>query len=183
MRLIATPIDGLWVAETDFNEDARGSFARIFCDDELRGASNNFNIAQINISKTHHVGTIRGMHFQYPPYSEIKMVRCIRGKVFDVVVDVRKNSETFLNWYGETLSEENWRMMVIPEGFAHGFQVMEENSELLYLHSHAYVPDSEGALRYDEPRVKIQWPLSVGAVSERDANHAYLDNSFQGIQF
>ena len=110
------------------------------------------------------------------------MVRCLRGQVFDVAVDMRQHSDTFLHWHAEELSCENLRMMIIPKGFAHGFQVMEKDSELLYLHSAAYVPESEGAIRFDEPKVKIKWPLPVSDISERDKNIKYLDNDFQGIQ-
>jgi dTDP-4-dehydrorhamnose 3,5-epimerase len=183
MKLQTTPLDGLWLAESELHEDSRGSFARIFCTEELKPACNNIDIAQINISKTTQVGTIRGMHFQHPPYTEVKMVRCIKGNVFDVAVDLREGSKTLLHWYGQELSAENLQMMIIPAGFAHGFQVLEENTELLYFHSNSYVPDCEGAIRFDEPRVNIKWPLSATNISKRDKQHAYLNNDFQGFKF
>jgi dTDP-4-dehydrorhamnose 3,5-epimerase len=124
---------------------------------------------------------VRGLHFQYHPHAEMKLIRCLRGRVFDVAVDLRKNSPTFLEWHAEELSGENQRMIVIPEGFAHGFQVLETDSELLYLHTATYQKGSEGAVRYNDPLIGIHWPLPVTDVSARDQNHPFLDHSFHGI--
>jgi len=124
----------------------------------------------------------RGLHYQLPPAAEMKMVRCIRGRVWDVTVDLRKNSPTFLQWHAEALTPVNRRMMVIPEGCAHGFQVLEADSELLYLHTAAYAPHLERGLRYDDPRLSISWPLDVGDISRRDMAHAWLDDNFAGVQ-
>ena len=162
--------------------DDRGSFDRIFCKKELKRLFYDKEIVQINHSQNKRIGTIRGMHFQYPPKSETKMVKCIKGAVFDVIVDIRKGSPTFLQWHGEELSEINVKMVYIPEGFAHGFQVMKPDSELLYLHTDYYVPEYEGALRYDDPILNIQWPHKVTIISEKDKKHPFIDNNFAGLE-
>jgi len=182
MRLTKLALQGLWIAESTPHLDVRGCFARLFCNEELASTHCASTIAQINLSRTEKVGAIRGMHFQFPPHAEIKLVRCLRGCIFDVAVDLRHGSETFLQWHGETLSADNWRMMVIPEGFAHGFQVLEGVAELLYLHSAAFVPGSEGGVRHDDPIVDIEWPLPVTNVSERDTGFDFISDNFQGIQ-
>lgn len=126
-------------------------------------------------------GAIRGMHFQNPPYAEMKLVRCLRGRVWDVAIDLRAGSETFLRWHAEELSAENRLMMAIPEGFAHGFQVLEPESELLYLHTAVYHRSSEGGVPFDDPRLAIRWPLPVTDVSVRDAQHPPITQHFTGI--
>lgn len=168
MDIIPTQISALMVVETKLIYDERGSFARLFCDDELKDVLGGKPIRQINQSVTKTKGAIRGLHFQKPPFSEIKCVRCLRGRVFDVAVDLRENSETFLHWHGEVLSEDNARMMVIPEGFAHGFQTLEDDCELLYCHSQRYHPEAEDGLYYADPTLEIDWPLPPGMVSQRD---------------
>ena len=141
------------------------------------------DIAQINHSITVWKGALRGMHFQYPPKAEIKIVKCLRGSVFDVLIDLRHNSPTFLQWYGETLSAENLKMMYIPQDFAHGFQTLEDNSELLYFHTEFYSPEHEEGVRYNDPMVNISWPLEVIDVSEKDRNYPLLGEDFSGIVF
>ena len=121
------------------------------------------------------------MHFQYPPSAEMKMVRCLRGRVFDVAVDLRQGSATFLQWHAEELSADNNRMFIIPEGFAHGFQVLDESSELLYLHTAAYNPSAEGGLRFDDPAIGIDWPLTITDISLRDQQHPLLSDEFEGL--
>ncbi len=172
--------DAFVIAPEPFT-DERGSFSRIFCQDELRQIGHTEPIAQINHSRNIEKGTVRGLHFQYPPKAEIKIVKCIHGTVFDVIVDIRKNSPTFLGWHAETLSTENMKMMYIPKGFAHGFQTLEPDSELIYFSSCPYSPEFESALRYDDPVIGIQWPVSVSTVSERDRSHPGIDKSFSGI--
>lgn len=181
MKLIQTNIPDLWITETTPCVDARGAFARLFCVQELKEIIGQRHIVQINHSRTSAIGAIRGLHFQYPPHAEMKLVRCIKGKVWDVAVDLRKDSPTFLKWHAEELTPKNNRMMIIPEGFAHGFQALEEESELLYLHTSAYVPEAEGGVRYNDPRLKITWPLSVKDLSRRDDSHPLIDDIFQGI--
>ncbi|MBF0414796.1 MAG: dTDP-4-dehydrorhamnose 3,5-epimerase family protein [Magnetococcales bacterium] len=181
MNILPTPILDLKVVETSPFEDVRGAFARLYCEFELADLIGQRRIVQINHSRTVMVGAMRGMHFQLPPYSEMKLVRCLKGRVWDVVVDLRQGSPTFLHWHAEELTPAKMRMMVIPEGFAHGFQVMEPESELLYLHTAFYSPGAEGGLRHDDPRLGIAWPLAVTDLSARDANHPMLEQSFQGI--
>lgn len=181
MNILPTPLEGLMVVETTPHTDARGAFARLYCERELAEVNGHRHIVQINHSRTTLVGTVRGMHFQRPPHAEMKLVRCIKGRVWDVAIDLRMKSPTFLRWHAEELTPANTRMMVIPEGFAHGFQVLEADSELLYLHTAFYTPAAEGGLRHDDPRLGITWPLAVADLSPRDASHAYLGPYFQGI--
>lgn len=181
MRLVPTKIPDLWVAETEVWRDARGGFARWFCARDLKDAFGDRRIVQINHSSTIRKGTVRGLHFQYPPHAEMKLVRCIRGRVWDVAVDLRRGSPTFLQWHAEELSPDNARMLVIPEGFAHGFQALEDGSEMLYLHTAFYAPDHEGGVRYDDPMLNIRWPLPVVEISARDRRLAYLGRDFEGL--
>jgi len=174
-------IDGLKLITPEPLCDERGYFSRIFCQKEMAEIKENLVIAQINNSYTKKKGTIRGMHFQYPPHAEIKIVRCVKGKIFDVAVDLRKNSPTFLQWHGEILSEDNQKMFVIPEGFAHGFQTLEDDCEIIYFNTTFYSKESESAIRYNDPKIGIKWLEKVTVLSEKDANHPYLDESFEGI--
>lgn len=135
----------------------------------------------MNHSYTKQVGTIRGMHYQLPPFNEIKMVRCIRGSVFDVIVDIRKDSPTFLKWVGVEISANNKKMIYIPAGFAHGFQTLEDDCELIYQHSALYMPAVEGGIRYSDALVNINWPLKLSSISERDKQHELLNTNFKGI--
>ncbi len=162
-------------------EDHRGAFDRLFCQRELKEVIGNRQIVQINHSCTATVGAIRGLHYQYPPAAEMKLIRCLKGKVWDVAVDLRSGSPTFLSWHAEELSASNKRMMVIPEGCAHGFQVLEPNSELLYLHTSFYRPEYEGGVRYNDPEIIINWPLPVSDISQRDQNHTLIDENYQGL--
>ena len=168
--------------ETSFHQDDRGGFARFFCRDELSTILKDRKICQINFSENHQKGTIRGMHFQNNPYAEMKLIRCLRGRVFDVAIDLRKGSETFLHFFSIELSEQNKKMIVIPEGFAHGFQVLEESSQLLYLHTSYYHPESEGGINPMDHRISIEWPLPVTEISEKDINRPYLDEDYIGIE-
>jgi len=135
----------------------------------------------MNHSVTYKKASIRGMHYQLAPFREIKLVRCVAGSVFDVIVDLRKDSSTFLQWFGQELSAENKKMLYIPEGFAHGFQCLTNDCELIYHHTEFYVPNAEGGIRYNDPAVNITWPLPVGTLSARDAAHPLLDENFKGI--
>jgi dTDP-4-dehydrorhamnose 3,5-epimerase len=181
MIIHPTPIADLVVAESKAFKDERGAFARLFCELELSPVIGGRKIVQINHSCTTAVGAVRGMHFQYAPHAEIKLVRCLKGKVWDVAVDLRPQSPNYKHWYAQELSAQNAHMMVIPEGFAHGFQVLEAGSELLYLHTAFYEPESEGGLRHDDPVLGIAWPLPVTDISTRDSSHAFIDTSFRGI--
>lgn len=181
MKVIDTPIEGLKVVESSFRSDHRGTFSRLFCADQLRPLLGRRQIVQINQSTTSRRGSVRGLHFQYPPHAEMKLVRCLRGRVWDVAVDLRRGSHTYLRWYAQELTPSDARMMVIPEGFAHGFQTLEPDSELLYLHTEYYDSDSEGGLRHDDPGLDINWPLPAQDLSPRDLAHPLLDTHFTGV--
>ncbi|HEC99206.1 MAG TPA: dTDP-4-dehydrorhamnose 3,5-epimerase [Proteobacteria bacterium] len=183
MKILQTPLQNAFVLEPEPFADDRGKFARIYCHEELKEIGHYKPIVQINHSLTRQKGAVRGMHFQYPPKVEIKMVKCINGSVYDVIIDLRRNSSTFLRWYGEILSAENIKMIYVPEGLAHGFQVLEANSELLYFHTEFYSPEHEGGVRYNDPLLNISWPLEVADVSTRDQNHPLLSEDFEGIEF
>ena len=181
MRLWETPVSGLLVAQSETHTDHRGAFSRLFCESELQECLGSRNIVQINQSRTSIVGAVRGLHYQHPPYAEMKFVRCLKGRVWDVAVDLRAGSPTFLMWHAEELSAENMSMMVIPEGFAHGFQVLEENSELLYMHTALYAPAAEGGIRPMDNLLAIDWPLPIQDLSDRDRNHPMLASDFTGV--
>ena len=181
MKILQSPLKNAFVIEAEPYIDHRGNFGRIYCQNELKQIGHNKTIVQINYSLTRKSGAIRGMHFQYPPKAEIKIVKCVRGSVFDVIVDLRRDSETLLRWYGEILSDDNFRMMYVPEGFAHGFQTLEEDTELLYLHTEFYSPEHEGGVRYDDPRLNITWPLDVTEVSQKDQEYLFISSDFEGI--
>ncbi|MUM78099.1 dTDP-4-dehydrorhamnose 3,5-epimerase [Pseudodesulfovibrio sp. F-1] len=168
MKRISTEIEGLYVLESEPVSDHRGRFARLFCARELAEIGLEKPIAQINLSLTRAKGAIRGMHFQNPPHAELKIIRCIRGACFDVAVDLRPHSPSYLKWHAEILTPDNFRAMYIPEGFAHGFQALEPDTELLYCHTEYYVPESEDGVRFDDPAIAIVWPLPVTDMSTRD---------------
>ena len=182
MRFLETPLKGLFVIELEPLCDERGFFVRAFCDEEFRVTGHKKKIVQINHSMTCAQGSIRGMHYQRPPKAENKIVRCIKGRVFDVAVDLRAGSATFLHWFSLELAAEKMNGLYIPEGFAHGFQTLEDNCELLYLHTECYAPAFEAAVRYDEPMVGIKWPLPVAELSKRDSACSYLNSNFKGIE-
>jgi dTDP-4-dehydrorhamnose 3,5-epimerase len=181
MIFTETILKGSFVIDINLLEDERGWFARTFCKEEFKKIGHEGEWVQLNHSFTKQKGTIRGMHYQMPPFAEIKLVRCIAGAVFDVIVDIRKDSPTFLQWVGVELSAKNRKMIYIPEGFAHGFQAMENDTELIYHHSAFYKPNVEGGLKYDDPKLNIHWPLVALNISERDRNYTLLTNNFIGI--
>ncbi len=181
MIFTPTSLSGSFVIDLDVRTDERGWFTRYYCKDEFEKIGHTKEWVQMNHSVTYKKGSIRGMHYQVHPYREIKMVRCIAGSVFDVIIDLRKDSETFLKWFGTELSAENKRMLYIPEGFAHGFQCLSDNCELLYHHSEFYQPGAEAGIRFNDPLVNIEWPLPVTILSSRDEQHPNLDENFKGI--
>jgi len=181
MNVTALPLAGASIVDTSPHGDHRGHFARFFCARELGALGIKTDIVQANHSLTTAKGAVRGMHFQRPPMSEVKMVRCIQGAVFDVLVDIRVGSPTYLQWHGEVLSAENMRLMIVPEGFAHGFQALESMSEVMYLVTQYYSPECEGGLRHDDPQLGIEWPLSITDVSAKDAAHPLIAEGFKGI--
>ncbi len=181
MKVHATALSGVMMVETFPFVDHRGAFSRLYCENELSEILGERRIVQVNHSRTCAVGAVRGMHYQRAPRAEMKLVRCIRGRVWDVAVDLRANSPTFLRWHAEELTPENARMLVIPEGCAHGFQVLEAESELLYMHTEFYTPASEGGVYCTDPRLGIAWPLPIADLSVRDSGHPFLAEDFTGL--
>jgi dTDP-4-dehydrorhamnose 3,5-epimerase len=164
-----TPLAGAFLIGLEPREDHRGSFSRAFCTREFEGQGLHSQFVQANLSTNTLRGTVRGMHYQRSPDAEVKLVRCIRGAVFDVIVDLREGSPTFKRWFGAELSESNGLMMYVPEGFAHGMQALEDGATAFYMTSAHYAPGAEGGCRPDDPSLGIEWPLPVTAVSEKDA--------------
>jgi dTDP-4-dehydrorhamnose 3,5-epimerase len=181
LQLTETSIAGVFEIRSLRRQDARGSFARWFCQRELEQVLQGASIRQINHSLNTNAGVVRGLHFQYPPAAEYKLVRCIRGVVMDFVVDLRAGSTSFLQHLSIRLSESEDLMLMIPPGCAHGFQALQDNSQLLYLHTSDYQPGFEGGYPITDPRLKIQLPLPISTLSERDANFAALAPDFIGI--
>lgn len=161
--------------------DERGYLERLFCVEELAPVFGQRGIEQINRTVTATRGVVRGLHFQRPPHAEMKLVACLRGQVFDVAVDLRRGSPTFLKWHGEILSEDNHRTLLIPEGFAHGFQTLTPDCEMIYFHTAAYHPEVEGSLNARDPRLAIAWPEPVTDQSPRDKMSPMLTPDFDGV--
>jgi dTDP-4-dehydrorhamnose 3,5-epimerase len=182
MKIAATPLSGLHEIQHAVIGDARGRFTRLFCEQELSCIRPGLHFTQINLSETKGQGAVRGMHYQLPPAAEAKFIRCLRGRVFDVAVDVRAGSPTFLRWHAIELGEDNLRAVFIPEGFAHGFQALTDEVQLLYMHTAPYAPGSEAGVRHDDPRLAIVWPLPVTMLSERDRGYALIDDGFVGVR-
>lgn len=170
------------IIERKVLKDERGAFSRLFCERELASVFNGKMIKQVNYSVNNKIGTIRGLHFQNYPSLECKIVTCIKGKVLDVAIDLRKESSTFLQYTQRELSAMNMESFLIPEGFAHGFQTLEEDSHLIYFHSEFYDPKNESSLNPNDPALGINWPLPVGEISEKDRSQKFITKDFQGIQ-
>ena len=175
-------ISGVTVVQRTRFEDSRGFLSRLYAADGFRAAGFEKPLVQINHTLTRRIGTVRGMHFQRPPLAESKIVSCIRGEIFDVTVDLRRGSPTFLHWHGEVLSARNLLSVLVPEGCAHGFQALSEDCELLYFHTAPYDPSSEGAVNALDPLLAITWPLEIAERSDRDAAHPMLTADFEGIR-
>ena len=163
------------------NSDVRGYLSRLFCLDEINEDSEFDSLKQINISYTKSKHTLRGLHFQKSPFAEKKIVTCIKGKIFDIIVDLRKNSPTFLKFHNEILSENNQTSLLVPEGFAHGFLSLEDDCKVLYFHSKNYNPNYESGIKYDDPKIGINWPSEPKEISERDLSFPLIDEKFRGI--
>ena len=174
-------LDGLTLVERLPREDSRGWLERLFCAETFRSIGFGTSVSQINRTHTKQRGTLRGMHFQYPPSAEIKFVSCLHGEVFDVALDLRTGSPTFLHWHGEILSEKNRRSLLIPHGFAHGFQTLTDDCEMLYLHSAPYEKACEGGVHPLDPACSISWPLPVSELSDRDSQHPFIGSAFKGV--
>jgi dTDP-4-dehydrorhamnose 3,5-epimerase len=168
MIFLETDVAGAMTVELEKREDDRGFFARAWCKREFEAHLLDPNLVQANLVMTKQQGTVRGLHYQVSPYEEAKLIRCIKGKIFDVVVDLRPGSPTYLQWVGVELSAENYRMMYVPRGCAHGYQTLTDCAETLYHVSEFFAPEAERGVRYDDPAFGIKWPLPVTAVSEKD---------------
>ncbi len=175
MVIEPTKLPGVVVIRPKMIFDPRGFFARMFSADDLAAAGLNPSVAQCNIAFNHRRGTLRGMHYQSAPAAEVKLVRCTRGAVWDVAVDVRPDSPTYLEHVGVELSAENRAALYIPEGFAHGYQTLTDDAEVFYQVSRAYSPGHERGLRHDDPRLRIDWPLEVAMLSDKDRHWPLLD--------
>lgn len=174
MTLVETPLHGAWVLELERIADERGWFARTFDAEEMRVRGLDASVVQCNASFNARRGTLRGLHYQAEPHGEPKLVRCVRGAVFDVAVDLRRESPTYCRWHGVELSAENGRSFYIPKGMAHGFQTLSDESEVLYQMGYRYVPEAARGVRFDDPAFAIEWPTAHGEriISERDASYA-----------
>ncbi len=181
MKIVKTPIEGLFEIDLEPHSDPRGAFIRTFCKQELAETGFNSEIVQINHSISKYRGTFRGFHFQHPPFSEVKIVRCLKGNVMDMVIDLRKESKTFLKNYQLELSEDNFKMLFIPAGMAHGFQTLADNSQLLYMHSEFYKPEYEDGILFNDPVINIDLPLPVTEISDRDKSFYYMFSNFKCI--
>lgn len=179
--VLETPLDGLRVVQRQPMGDHRGYLERMFCMDDLADLLSGRDIRQVNRTLTVEKGTIRGMHFQRPPHAEMKFVSCLHGEVFDVAVDLRAGSSTFLQWHGEILSASNGRTLAIPEGFAHGFQTLAADCVMLYFHTAPFNAAAEDGLNVRDPGLDIAWPLPVMNLSQRDASHPMTTSDFAGV--
>jgi len=174
MQFTEIRLPGAYRIDPEPHGDDRGFFARVLCVDELAAHGLSMDIVQVNMSYSAQAGTLRGLHYQAEPYAEAKMVRCTRGSVFDVMVDLRPDSPTHLQWVGVELSAENRRLMYVPKGFAHGFLTLTDSAEVMYPVTARYTPEAEHGLRYDDPTLRIEWPAPVRTVSEKDQSWPLL---------
>jgi dTDP-4-dehydrorhamnose 3,5-epimerase len=168
MTFTETKLKGAFLIDLKRLEDQRGFFARVWCQEDFNKHGLNPRIAQVNLSFNKKKGTLRGMHFQHAPHQECKLVRCSRGAIYDVIIDLRPSSPTYKQWVGVELRADTYRMLFVPEDFAHGYQSLEDDTEVLYQVSQCYAPQSEGGMRYNDPAFGIQWPLQVTVISEKD---------------
>ncbi|MEL7585542.1 MAG: dTDP-4-dehydrorhamnose 3,5-epimerase [Prolixibacteraceae bacterium] len=172
-----TKLKGAFIIKIKQLTDERGFFGRSWCKKEMEEHGLNGNVVQSNTSLSATKGTLRGMHYQKHPYQETKLIRCTKGAIYDVIVDLRKDSPTFLQWIGVELTADNYTMLYVPENFAHGFITLTDNSEVTYLVTAYYTPGAEAGLRYNDPRLAINWPAEVTSISEKDSNHPDFEDS------
>jgi dTDP-4-dehydrorhamnose 3,5-epimerase len=182
MKFIQTGIEGAYLIEPEIARDDRGAFFRTFDENQFADVGVKKKFVQHNHSINFKKGTWRGFHFQLPPAAETKLVRCVHGKIFDIVLDLRKGSQTFLQWKGFELSRENKMQLLIPEGCAHGFITLEDQSELTYHHTAFYDPHAEAGIRNDDPRIMLKLPVAIENISERDRSFAFLGDEFKGLE-
>ena len=171
MRFTETALAGAYIVEPEKKTDRRGYFARSWCVREFRAHGLETRLVQCNLSGNTTAGTLRGMHYQLAPHAETKLVRCNRGAIYDVIIDLRPASGTFLSWFGVTLTPDSGRMLYVPAGFAHGFQTLEPDSEVFYQMSECYAPEAARGLRWDDPLFQITWPLPVSVISDKDRSY------------
>jgi dTDP-4-dehydrorhamnose 3,5-epimerase len=176
MIFTETTLQGAYIIDLELRADSRGFFARAFCQNEFAAHGLKPVIAQANVAFNHQKGTLRGMHFQFPPAAETKVVRCTRGAILDIIVDLRPESPTYLQHVAVELNEDNHRALYVPERFAHGYQVLQDKTETSYQVGEFYTPGSEGGLFFNDPRLKLSWPLPVTVISEKDAVWPLLDD-------
>jgi dTDP-4-dehydrorhamnose 3,5-epimerase len=177
MRFLKTPLAGAFLIECERRADARGFFARLWCRKEFEAQGLVSDFPQENISVNDKAGTLRGLHFQRAPHDEVKVIRCTRGALYDVIVDLRPSSPTYLSWYGVELNADDYRALYIPQGFAHGFQTILDRTEAQYMVSAYYAPQAESGLRYDDPALNIRWPSPVSVMSEKDRSWPAMDRA------
>jgi dTDP-4-dehydrorhamnose 3,5-epimerase len=178
-----TPLSGAFVVEPERKEDHRGFFARVWCEQELRDRGLKPTIVQSNLGFSHRKGTLRGLHFQESPHSEVKLVRCTLGAMFDVVVDLRRESPTYKRWFGIELTQENRKMIYVPEGFAQGYITLEDNTEMCYHTSQSFNPKSASGVRYNDPEFGIQWPVPISVISDQDKSWPDYANRSEHLRF
>ncbi|CAM2935115.1 dTDP-4-dehydrorhamnose 3,5-epimerase [Paenibacillus sediminis] len=172
MKFSETSLHGAYIIDIEPVTDIRGYFARTYCEKEFNELGLKVPFVQCNVSYNHNRGTLRGMHYQQTPYEETKLIRCIRGAIYDVIIDIRPESPTYMQWIGVELSEHNNRSLYVPEGFAHGFQTLEDRTEVFYQMGAFYVPESGRGIRWNDPAFGIQWPLSNPIMSDRDRQYS-----------
>lgn len=178
----STQLEGLFTVTRKPLGDSRGYLERFFCCEDLESLFEGRKIVQINHTLTSERGTLRGLHFQTPPFAESKLVSCVKGEVYDVAVDLRRDSPTFLKWHSEILSGTNFHSLFIPEGFAHGFQTLTNDCEMIYLHTEKYEADAERGLNVFDPLIAIDWPLALTEQSQRDQQQTLIrQNNFKGL--
>jgi dTDP-4-dehydrorhamnose 3,5-epimerase len=182
MKFEPTPLAGAYTLELEKRGDDRGFFARFFCEKEFADHGLNGHFVQVNNSLTGRKGTLRGLHYQLPPSAEVKLVRCLRGALFDVIVDLRAGSPSYGRWFGAELTADNRRMMYVPRGFAHAFLTLTDNAEALYMVSDFYDPATERGLRWNDPAIDIRWPIEPVELSDKDRAWPNLDSAFHGTE-
>lgn len=181
MIFLETSLKGAYIVELDKYEDERGFFARSWCEQEFFSAGLETKLVQCNVSFNKKKGTLRGLHYQIPPQAETKLVRCTRGALYDVIVDLRADSPTFLKWFAVELTARNYRMLYIPQRFAHGFQTLEDETEIFYQMSEFYAPQAARGIRWNDPRLGITWPEGNRTISKKDLEYVHLDRAFAGM--
>jgi dTDP-4-dehydrorhamnose 3,5-epimerase len=182
VKIQATPLPGAHLIAPEPRGDSRGFFARIYCSDEFSAAGLETSFVQVNNSLSATAGTLRGMHYQLPPDAEVKLVRCIKGSLWDCIVDLRPDSPTSGKWFGVELNADNRLMLYVPRGFAHGFVTLTDDTEAIYMVSAGYAPQSERGLRWNDPAFGIQWPRQPVELSDKDAAWPDFDPAFHGVE-